>query len=177
MGYERSQLEDQLLVMDAQDGNIEAMSKLVHRWQKRLWQHALRLTGDQQAAWDVTQSAWYDIIRRLQKLHDTTCFTTWAYKITTCKAIDWIKKKCPIQSLPPETLDTFAAKQPAENAVDELLKKLDIKKRAILYLYYFEELSVAEISEVMAIPAGTVKSRLHAARNELKILWEKETRI
>jgi RNA polymerase sigma-70 factor, ECF subfamily len=46
-------------------------------------------------------------------------------------------------------------------------------KRVVLSLYYFEELSISEISEVLKIPAGTVKSRLYNARNELKILWEK----
>jgi DNA-directed RNA polymerase specialized sigma24 family protein len=46
----RLDIEDQLLVMDAQDGDGEAMEKLVNRWQKRLWHHAYRLTGDEQGA-------------------------------------------------------------------------------------------------------------------------------
>ncbi len=62
------QIIDQLLVMDAQDGDAQAMEKLVSRWQKRLWQHAFRLTSDSQAAWDVTQQSWLGIIKGLQKL-------------------------------------------------------------------------------------------------------------
>ena len=46
-------VEDQLLVMDAQDRVPGAMDRLVDRWQKPLWVHALRLTGDRHAAWDI----------------------------------------------------------------------------------------------------------------------------
>jgi RNA polymerase sigma-70 factor (ECF subfamily) len=56
--------------------------------------------------------------------------------------------------------------------VRELLEKLDIKKRVVLSLYYFEQLSVAEISTALKIPKGTVRSRLHNAREELKHLWK-----
>ena len=54
----------------------------------------------------------------------------------------------------------------------ELLEKLDIRKKAVLCLYYFEQLSVTEISAALKIPKGTVKSRLHSARKELKELWQ-----
>ena len=92
MQDERSNIQDQLLVMDAQAGDTGAMEKLVSRWQKRLWLHAFRLTGETQAAWDVTQQSWLGIIKGLRKLHDPANFKAWAYKITTNKSIDWIKK-------------------------------------------------------------------------------------
>ena len=172
MTRERLHLEDQLLVMDAQDGSARAMDGLVKRWQKRLWRHARRLTGDREAAWDVTQSAWYDIIRRLRKLHDPAGFPAWAYKITTCKSIDWIKKKKRNKSVPLEDLEVMASDVKTTSDIEEFIAKLDIDKRAVLSLYYFEELSIAEISEILKIPAGTVKSRLHTARNELKKLYK-----
>ena len=173
MGHQCSILEDQLLVMEAQDGSRQAMEQLVGRWQKRLWQHAFRLTQDNSASWDVTQAAWYDILRQLRNLHDPASFKAWAYKITTCRAIDWIKKKRHVQSLPVETMELLAAKPKPQSEMDELLGQLDVDKRVVLSLYYFEELSISEISEALKIPAGTVKSRLYTARNELKILWEK----
>jgi RNA polymerase sigma-70 factor (ECF subfamily) len=173
MGHQRSILEDQLLVMDAQDGSRQAMEELVGRWQKRLWQHAFRLTQDNAASWDVTQSAWYDIIRQLRNLHDPASFRAWAYQITTCRAIDWIKKKRHVQSIPVEKLESLAAKSKPHTGIDELLGQLDVDKRVLLSLYYFEELSISEISEALNVRAGTVKSRLYTARNELKILWEK----
>ncbi len=92
MKNELSNIEDQLLVMDAQDGDVKAMEELVGRWQKRLWQHAFRLTSDNQAAWDITQQSWLGIIKGLRKLNDPANFKAWAYRITTNKSIDWIKK-------------------------------------------------------------------------------------
>ncbi|MBN2578593.1 MAG: hypothetical protein JXB10_06335 [Pirellulales bacterium] len=56
-------IQDQLLVMDALDGDARAMEKLVGRWQKRLWLHAFRLTADHHAAWDVTQQSRLGIIK------------------------------------------------------------------------------------------------------------------
>ena len=174
MNEKHSQLQDQLLVMDAQDGRADAMDQLVTRWQKRLWRHARRLTGDEQAAWDVTQSAWYDIIRRLKKLHDPAHFPAWAYTITTRRAADWIKRKCKTQTLPLDNVETIAAEENSESEIEELLGQLDIDKRSILSLYYFEELSISDIAAAMKVPAGTVKSRLHAARNALKEQWQNQ---
>jgi RNA polymerase sigma factor (sigma-70 family) len=51
---------------------------------------------------------------------------------------------------------------------------LDVRKRAVLSLYHFEQLSVGEISLALDIPKGTVKSRLHAARKELRELWQQQ---
>ena len=62
-----SNIENQLLVMAAQDGDSEAMEKLVRRWQKKLWQYVFRLTSDVHAAWDITQQCWLDIIKGLKK--------------------------------------------------------------------------------------------------------------
>ena len=96
----RSQIEDELLVLDAQDGDSTAMEALVGRWQKRLWHHALRLTGDRDAAWDVTQQAWLGIVKGLQKLHDPANFRAWAYRITANKSADWIREKTALRELP-----------------------------------------------------------------------------
>jgi len=168
-----SDIEDQLLVMDAQDGDAEAMEKLVSRWQKRLWQHAFRLTADNQAAWDVTQQSWLGIIKGLRRLHDPANFKAWAYGITTNKSIDWIRKSKAVKQISIEEIQDRQHKEKRDTGVKKLLEKLDIRKQAVLSLYYFEELSVREISEALKIPAGTVKSRLAKARKEFKELYQK----
>ena len=172
MANERSNIEDQLLVMDAQDGDAEAMEKLVSRWQRRLWLHAFRLTADNHAAWDVTQQAWLGIIKGLRKLHDPANFKAWAYRITTNKSIDWIKKIKAVKQISIEEIQDHQHKNEKDTGVKELLQKLDIRKKAVLSLYYFEQLSVPEISIALKIPQGTVKSRLHSARKELKKLYQ-----
>jgi RNA polymerase sigma-70 factor (ECF subfamily) len=170
---EYSDIEDQLLVMDAQDGDISAMEKLVTRWQKRLWRHAYRLTNDIQAAWDVTQQSWLGIIKGLNRLEDPANFKSWSYRITTNKAADWCKKKNAIHQVACERLESIESKEKKDIGIKEMLGKLDVRKRMVVSLYYFEQLSVSEISQVLNIPAGTVKSRLSAARNDLKELWRK----
>jgi len=170
---EYSDIEDQLLVMDAQDGDVSAMEKLVTRWQKRLWRHAYRLTNDIQAAWDVTQQSWLGIIKGLNRLEDPANFKSWAYRITTNKAADWRKKKNAVHQVACERLESIESKEKKDIGIKEMLGKLDIRKRMVVSLYYFEQLSVSEISQVLNIPAGTVKSRLSAARNDLKERWRK----
>lgn len=168
-----SNIENQLLVMDAQDGDAGAMEKLVKRWQKHLWRHAFQLTGKQEAAWDVTQQSWLGIIKGLRRLHDPANFKEWAYRITTNKSIDWIRKNRRLRQINVEEIEDRQSKADNDSEVKELLQKLDMRKRAVLSLYYFEQLSVSEISVVLNIPKGTVKSRLAAARKDLKELWQK----
>jgi RNA polymerase sigma-70 factor (ECF subfamily) len=166
------QVIDELLVMDAQDGDAGAMEKLVGRWQKRLWQHAYRLVGDTEAAWDITQQSWLGIIKGLGRLHDPANFKAWVYRITTNKSIDWIKRRKAAKHISIEDIHGHQHEQKKDTGVKELLDKLDIKKKTILCLYYFEQLNISEISVALKIPAGTVKSRLHNAREELKELWQ-----
>ena len=171
MEPQRSHAEDQLLVMEAQDGDVRAMEALVRRWQKRLWKHALRLTNDTHAAWDVTQQTWLGIIKGLRRLNDPARFRAWAYRITTNQAMDWLKKnRCSAKSI----ADHPEPKSPekADLGLTELLPKLDLKKRLVLSLFYLEKLTLSEISAALGIPIGTVKSRLHNARQELKELWQ-----
>jgi len=166
------QLVDEILVMDSQSGSVKAMEMLVSRWQKRLWQYAYRLTGNAEGAWDVTQESWLGIIKGLRKLHDPANFRAWAYRITTNKSIDWIRKRKAVTQISIEEIQDHQQQEKKDTGVKELLQKLDVKKRAVISLFYFEELSVLEISVALKIPKGTVKSRLHKAKKELKELWQ-----
>ena len=172
MNGEQSEIEDRLLVMEAQAGDAGAMDKIIGRWQKRLWLHAFRLTGDRQAAWDVSQESWLGIIKSLRKLHDAANFKAWAYRITTNKAIDWVRKNKADKRVDIEEIRDRRNRDSKDTGLKELLQLLDVRKRAVLILYYLEQLSVGEISIALKIPKGTVKSRLHIARKELKVLWQ-----
>jgi len=167
------QLVDEILVMDAQDGKAKAMEILVSRWQKRLWKYAYRLTGNSEGAWDVTQETWLGIIKGLRKLNDPANFKAWAYRITTNKSADWIKKDKNVKKISIEEIKNHHQKEKKDAGVKELLQKLDMKKRAVISLFYFEELSIPEISVALKIPNGTVKSRLAKARKELKEHYQK----
>lgn len=167
------QLIDEILVMDAQDGKARAMEILVSRWQKRLWQYAYRLTGNAEGAWDVTQESWLGIIRSISRLNDPARFRPWAYRIVTNRAIDWIRKSKDVKQISIEEIQDHQQKEKKDTGLKELLQKLDVRKRAVISLYYFEQLSVPEVSAALKIPKGTVKSRLAKARKELKELYQK----
>ena len=167
------QLVDEILVMDCQSGSVKAMEMLVSRWQKRLWRYACNLTGDSEAAWDITQESWLGIIKGIRKLNDPANFRAWIYRITTNKAINWINKNKKVNKVSIEEIQDCQYKEKKDIGLKDLLEKLDIKKQVVLSLYYFEQLSISEISVALKIPNGTVKSRLAGARNELKELYQK----
>ncbi|MHC4244395.1 MAG: RNA polymerase sigma factor [Planctomycetota bacterium] len=168
-----SKLQNQFLVMAAQDGNAEALEKLVSLWQKKLWQYVFRLTTDIHASWDITQQTWFEIIKGLGKLHDPKSFKAWAYRIATNRTIDWLKNKKKNQYINIESIEVDCNRKDNDSQVKELVQRLKSDSRVILSLYYFEQLSIPEISIALNIPPGTVKSRLFTAREELKRLWEK----
>lgn len=167
------QLIDEILVMDCQSGSGKALEMLVSRWQKRLWRYTCNLTGDTEAAWDITQESWLGIIRALSRLNDPARFRSWAYRIVTNKASDWIRRSKSAGQISLDELPEPEREQKEDTGIRELLDKLDMRKKVVLNLYYFEQLSVSEMSTALRIPAGTVKSRLHGARKELKELWQK----
>ena len=159
--------------MDCQRGSAKAMELLVSRWQKRLWKYAYNMTGDAEAAWDITQESWLGIIKGLRKLHDPANFKAWAYRITTNKSIDWIRKNKTAKKVVLDEVQEHQHEDEQDAGLKELLEKLDIKKKAVLNLRYFEQLSIPEIGIALKVPIGTVKSRLHSARKELKGLYQK----
>lgn len=177
MAEPNEQIIDEILVLDCQSGHAEALDLLVERWQRRLWRYACRLTGDAEAAWEVTQESWLGIVRGIRRLHDPARFRSWAYRIVTNKANDWIRRKVgrarvePSEAIDPPACDDRSARE-AEADLEVILHRLPERSRMVLTLYYLEELGLAEISRILRVPIGTVKSRLHHARAEFKRLWQ-----
>lgn len=169
------QLVDEILVLDAQRGRAQAMEMLVSRWQKRLWRYACRVTGDREAAWDVTQEAWLGIVRGIRRLNDPARFGSWAFQIVTNKARDWVKRNARTRRDP---LGPITESQPQVEAINDdlhaILGRLPAKSRVILTLYYLEEFALSEVARILRIPKGTAKSRLHTARAQFKALWQAE---
>ncbi|MHC4581178.1 MAG: RNA polymerase sigma factor [Planctomycetota bacterium] len=167
-----SKIENELLVMAAQDGNPAALEKLVSLWQKRLWNYVFGLTADVHASWDITQQRWLEVIKGLRKLREPRSFKAWAYKIATNRAIDWLKDRNRKRPAERDSTEVDCSRKDDDSQVRELIQRLKHDSRVILNLHYFEQLSVVEISIALSIPQGTVKSRLFTAREELKQLWE-----
>ncbi|MHC4983566.1 MAG: RNA polymerase sigma factor [Planctomycetota bacterium] len=177
----RELLLDELLVMRCQDGEAAALDELVGRWQRSLWAYARRLTGDDASAWDAVQEAWLGIVRGIGRLDDPARFRPWAFRILTNKCADEIRRRMRSRRLferidrdaEPKTRPAGAAASGRVEILKAALRLLPGEQRAILSLRYAEDFSTAEIADVLGIPEGTVKSRLHHARNRLKDIMER----
>ena len=170
-------IADAILVIDAQNGDREAFDRLVSRWQKRLWRHAFHLTGVTDAAWDISQETWLDVVRGLSGLEDPAKFGAWAYRIVSNKAHDWHRRRGregAAGAQPEEAHATVDKPGAHERATDvhDMLRRLSTPAQVVLNLYYLEGFSLAEIASILGTPEGTVKSRLHAARIEFRGHWK-----
>jgi RNA polymerase sigma factor (sigma-70 family) len=171
---------DELLVMRCQDGDQGSLIALVGRWQPRLLRHAMRLTREYEAATDVVQEAWVAIVRGIRGLDDAACFAPWAYRILTNKCADWTRQRQRQRaSSVPLTVEPVAKESATEDSQDdaaalrEAIKQLPQEQQAVLSLFYMEELSLRDIAEALSLPVGTVKSRLHYARSNLREVIER----
>ncbi len=175
----RTRIEDELLVLRSQEGDASAFEELVERWQERLWRHAWRLVGNEDAAWDAVQEAWIAVSRGLGRLEDAAAFAAWAYRITSNKCRDRIRRERrhrraeDAYSEQSGQAERDAARLRQRRAdVREALRRLPGRDRAILSLRYEEQFDTAEIAAILRIPEGTVKSRLHYARKRLREIME-----
>ena len=165
---------DQWLVLRAQAGEEDPLRLLVERWNVRLRRHALRLTDDPEGAAEVMQEAWLAIVRGLRRLEDPACFRRWAYKIVSRRSADWVRSRQANRSRTEPLIEDPVAtqhettKDDLQSRLRESMRSLPQQDRVILGMRYVDAIPILEIAEVLGIPAGTVKSRLHYARARLK---------
>ncbi|MDX1644242.1 MAG: sigma-70 family RNA polymerase sigma factor [Thermoanaerobaculia bacterium] len=177
------QAHDELLVLRSQDGDVGALDELVGRWQERFLRTAFRLTGEREAARDAVQEAWLAIVRGLGRLDDPARFGPWAFRIVRNKAIDWVRRRGRRRQRDRELaaererhVELGGRKDSTERGrrLADALALLPREQQALLALFYEEGFRIGEIAEILEVPAGTVKSRLYRARNQLKQAIEGE---
>ena len=167
---------DEYLVLLSQSGSGEALDGLARRWTPRLLRYAARVLGGSSdaadTARDVVQEVWIGVIRGLRGLRDPAQFPAWIYGITTRKCADVIRT-----NMRRRRLDTNSGAGRSGEAGPTPESRIDLTKairglppthRAVVHLFYREEMSVEEIASILEIPVGTVKSRLHSARETLR---------
>lgn len=165
---------DEYLVLLAQAGSREAFARLAARWTPRLLAFAARSLGTTEAAKDVVQDTWEAAVRGLSRLDDPASFRAWIYAIAARKSADALRGKYRIariaesaEAMPPEPVANESANNERLD-VAAALKRLPSEQRVAASLFFGEDMSVAEIAAVTGVPAGTVKSRLFAARKALR---------
>ncbi len=172
---------DQELIQQTLDGNTEAFGQLVHRYQQRLYNGLVHMLQDAAEAEDATQEAFVLALTKLDSFRGNSAFFTWLYRIAFNAAVSRMRKRRPVVSLQRELIEGTSwfrneAEQPEDRMkreedvqlVQSALQQLIEEHRAILVLREIEEMSYEQISEILDLPIGTVRSRLHRARLQLK---------
>lgn len=178
-------IEDEVLVLAAQGGDPAAFEALLRRMLPVMRRHAFRLTGDAEAAEEVSQDTCLALIAALARLRDPARVRGCMLRIVTNKAADWVRRRRrdrqltrAVQFREPRGVrtDLEGAGQSQERAalIRAACMHLPTELRAIVSLYYGEGMSVAVIADAFGAPAGTIKSRLHEARAQLKALLERD---
>jgi len=172
-----NQAEQDLLVLSAQNGNQKAFGLLFKLFHKPLVNFAFKLSGDKEMAYDSVQESWMKIAKNIRKLRDPRAFKSWIYRLVRWRVLDQLRvKKRDSNRLEPlddhlaideqgEQIDTNTDDK---DQVSSLLSQLPATEKEIIHLFYLEEMKITEISIVLEIPTGTVKSRLNRARKLLQ---------
>jgi RNA polymerase sigma-70 factor (ECF subfamily) len=182
--------DDHRLIAASLDGDTAAFGDLVRRYQDRLYNTVYRLLDNADDAQDVVQDAFMNAYQSLAGFKGDSQFFTWLYRIAVNTAISHKRKQRVTLSIEAgrngqgrvEPLDTSDASRPGqaleraeeERRVQCALNRLSLEHREVLILKDLEGEKYEAMAERLGVPIGTIRSRLHRARCELRELLEKE---
>lgn len=161
------------LVVNCQLGDAEALQQLMKIWYPKLLRYAYRQLGDQQKAQDAVQNTFEVVGKTIRKIQDPGSFAKWVYQILQHKGVDIIRQKQRQERLCNEYVQFQEIHAAALTSLDDeaeefyfehMLNGLPPPLYQLVHLHYLEGFSMLEISDLLAVPAGTIKSRLHQAR-------------
>ncbi len=181
--------DDRQLIASCLGGQREAFGELVSRYQARLYNAAIRLVDSPDDAADVVQDAFLNAYQSLHTFKGDAEFFTWLYRIAFNAAISLKRKKRAAVSLdavgpdagidpddPSEYVKPGAAleRTEEETQLQEAMNRLSHEHREVLVLKDIDGVKYEDIAEILGVPIGTIRSRLHRARLELRELLENE---
>jgi RNA polymerase sigma-70 factor (ECF subfamily) len=170
------------LVLRAQAADRAAYGELAERFQPTVYAVALARLRNPAEAQELAQEVFLHGMKKLAQLRDPQCFAGWLRQITVRMAINRLTRGGPLQKADGEVLDNAQASGPGPldemlrtEAAAELYKGLERLKpvdRATLVAFYIQGRSLKQMSREFETPVGTIKRRLHVARNRLKEVME-----
>jgi RNA polymerase sigma-70 factor, ECF subfamily len=174
-------VDDAQLIAEALSGKTPAFGELVIRYQDRLYNTMVRVVGSTDEAYDVVQDAFVQAFVKLETFQRASQFYTWLYRIAFNLAISRRRRQKPIASIdrareeagdepvsdgPDPTSDLEQRERAAQ--VQAALALLSEEHRAVLVLREIDGFDYDTIAEMLELPVGTVRSRLHRARAQLR---------
>jgi len=170
---------DQELILQIQHGSLDALGVIYDRHRRLVYRTALAICNDNESAADLLQDVFLRLYRFAKRVDPQRPLEPWLYRVTTNLTYTWVKRHHrwtrPLEDIA-EWLASNKKGSPQQVAeVDEELQRLrqavstlPLPQRIVVVLYYVNDLSLEEIAEILDIPEGTVKSRLHYSRLALK---------
>ncbi|HML23985.1 MAG TPA: RNA polymerase sigma factor [Aggregatilinea sp.] len=181
-------MDERLAIAQLKKGDVRGLEVLVRRYQLEAVRIAFSIIGDQSAAEEVVQEAFIRVYQQIDQYDDDRPFRPWFLRIVANDAIKHVKRQLRLVSLdqiittgeedrganPDERLyfeqAEFSISHDDAESMQALLDKLSFDHRAVLQLKYYMDMMDEEIAEALEIPVGTVKSRLHAAKRQIRCL-------
>jgi RNA polymerase sigma-70 factor (ECF subfamily) len=169
---------DAELVRDALQGSDRAFGELVRRYQDLLYRHAVRMTGREDDAEDVVQSAFIKAHRGLRKCRDPERVGAWMFRIGANQCKDFLKSRrvtVPVQEANElEAADGNPERQTelgrVREEIDRALQSLAVEQREAFLMKHVEGWSYTEMAETLNVSVPALKMRVHRAREELQEL-------
>lgn len=165
--------QDRALIRGYLEGREEAAGGLIDRYQKPLFNVALRMLHDVEDAEDVTQTVFLNALLKLRTYDPKYRFFSWVYRMTVNESLNLLKRRkktVALDDTPGLPVKGSAADEvtEVEDRVGKALLELNPDDRAVVVLRHFVSFTYEEIADVLEIPVKTVKSRLFTARDRLR---------
>ncbi|MGC9520424.1 MAG: RNA polymerase sigma factor [Anaerolineae bacterium] len=181
-------VEESELIRQLQRGDIASLGKLFELHKTLVFRTSLAITRDERMAEDVLQDCFVRLYRYADSVDVERPLKPWLYRVTVNLSYDRLaaRRARPLEdisgwlselasTLP--TPDRRVEDQETSRMVREVVAELPPPHRAVIVLYYMEDLAVEEIAQVLELPEGTVKSRLHYARERLRGMLIRRQRL
>jgi RNA polymerase sigma-70 factor (ECF subfamily) len=183
----RQMSDDGRLIQRLQSGDLDALGQLYDRHRLPVFRTALAITHDQDAAEDILQEVFLRLHTYVHRVDTSLPLSPWLYRITVNLSYTYVtrrnKWRVPLEDFVDQLIGP--AKYSPEPVVERhddirLMQKaidtLAFSQRVVIVLYYLNDLSLQEIAEILGVPVGTVKSRLHYGRENLRKHLEGEAK-
>lgn len=176
MSDEARRLYERLLVLRSQTGDAQAFRELVDACDRRLRYYLRKLVARPDRVDDLVQEVWIDVFRQLPRLQDAGAFTTWLYRIARGQAALHVRRSGKESQFVDgaQLAETAALEEEPDFAPEDArrihaaLDRLPPEQREVILLRFLEDLSYEEIGQVVGVPPGTVRSRIHYAKRTLR---------
>ncbi len=171
---------DNEIIEKIRRGDNSAVDELYSKYAGQAVRTAYLICSDIHGAQDIFQESFIQCLKSLHSLKDPSSFKSWFYRILTRQAWRYIKKNrpcVPVEEIYENADFSSSDEYFADQKYDTLysaIKSLNDKQRTAIILFYFNEMSVKDISRAMSCSEGTVKSRLFTAKSRLKKIIGKE---